>query len=559
MPHLTRRTLLAAGLAGPALSCAPAFAATRGVAHGAFTHGVASGDPLKDAVILWTRFVTADAGPGEIGWEVAEDDSFKSIVRSGKAAVSPRRDFCVKVDARGLKPGRSYAYRFVGAKGPSVTGLTRTAPDAGAASLRFALLSCANLGFGWFHAYRDAAARPDIELCIHVGDYFYEYGRGAYPSAKEAVAGRILMPEVELISSSDYHRRYANYRDDPDLQELHRIKPWIAIWDDHEFANDTWSGGAQNHDPATEGAWQTRRANAVQAYLDWMPVRHDPRQGLAIYRRYDWGGLATLLMLDTRMIGRSRAMSYQELFGDVPDMDETKLAAAVDAFKRKAYIDPKRTMMGFPQEAWLRKELQRSRAAGTPWQVMAQQVVMGDVVTPQAFNRFVPADATERTKTYTLSGTRLAKYGLPYTLDAWGGYPAARARLMADIQAHAANTIVLSGDSHSAWANNLAAAADGPCLAVEVAATAVTSPGMEKWLTAAPAGGREDALTGENPGIAWCDATNKGYAIVTLTRENATADFVALGDVADPAAGVIGNSRMVAEATGAGPRPWLLS
>jgi alkaline phosphatase D len=556
MTTLTRRALVLTGAASGLAAGFPIRAQTADLSHGTFTHAVASGDPTSESVILWTRFVTSDAMDGEIGWEIAEDDTFAKITATGKAPVRARHDFCVKVDVKGLQPGRPYAYRFLGAKSPSIVGLTRTAPAAGAASMNFALFSCSNLPYGWFHAYRDAAQRPDIELCIHVGDYIYEYGRGTYPTFNDSVPDRILWPEVEIISLSDYHRRYASYRDDPDLQELHRLKPFVTVWDDHELANDTFDGGAQNHDPATEGAWEDRRARAVQAYLDWMPIRQDPKSGLSIYRRYDWGDLATLMLLDTRMIGRSKALSYWEDIGDIPQMDEAALGAAAQKLSSGPLADPNRTMMGATQEAWLSNELKRSKQAGAVWQVLAQQVVMGAILTPQQFNTFMPADATERTKGYTMTGTRVARYGLPYTLDSWGGYPPARERLLADISANANNALVLSGDSHSAWACNLGDRGGRP-IAVEVATTAVTSAGMEKWLTGAPTGGREAALTSTNPELAWCDGTNKGYAMVTLTRTQATATFVAVGDVADRSAGVVAETRLVSEASASGPSAWV--
>ena len=202
MPRLTRRSLFAAGLAAGAFAHFPALAETPGLSHGMFTHAVASGDPLPDAVILWTRFVTADACDGEIAWEIAEDEGFTKLAGGGRATVRAAADFCVKIDARGLQPGRSYAYRFVAASGPSVTGLTRTAPAGGVARMTFALFSCSNLGFGYFHAYRDAAARADVDLCIHVGDYIYEYARGVYPKPEATLAGRLIAPETEIVTPS---------------------------------------------------------------------------------------------------------------------------------------------------------------------------------------------------------------------------------------------------------------------------------------------------------------------------------------------------------------------
>jgi alkaline phosphatase D len=555
MPRLTRRSLFAAGLAAGAFARFPAIAQTPGLSHGMFTHAVASGDPTADAVILWTRFVTADARDGEIAWEIAEDESFARTIGGGRVAVRAAADFCIKVDAKGLQPGRPYAYRFVAASGPSVTGLTRTAPAGGVQQMTFALFSCSNLGFGYFHAYRDAATRADLDLCIHVGDYIYEYARGVYPKPEATVPGRLIAPETEIVTASDYHRRYASYRDDPDLQELHRVKPWITVWDDHELANDTYDGGAENHDPATQGAWSERLAQAVQAYLDWMPIRHDPAAGLEIQRRYDWGDLATILALDTRMIGRSLQLSYRTAFADVMDKGDSALAVAAEAFAKGPLAAPDRTLLGARQEAWLSGELKRSQQAGAVWQVLAQQVVAGNQVFPEAYGGFAPATATDEQRKNLDFRVRLGRLGLPWNLDSWGGYPAARARLLADCTANARNALVLSGDSHNAWASNLGGTADRP-QALEIAGTGVSSPGLERSLSAAPEGGREAAAVEANPELAWCDVTRKGYALVTLTRERAETRFVATGPVTEANAPRFGETLIAAEASERGPGAW---
>jgi alkaline phosphatase D len=555
MPRLTRRSLLVAGVATGMAAGFPAIAQSGGLSHGMFTHAVASGDPTSAGVILWTRFVTSDARDGEIAWEIAEDESFANIVGGGKSPVQAARDYCVKVDAQGLQAGRPYAFRFVSASGPSATGLTRTAPSGGVAQLRFALFSCSNLGFGYFHAYRDAATRADIELCIHVGDYFYEYARGVYPETDQTPFGRLIEPETEIITASDYHRRYASYRDDPDLQELHRIKPWITVWDDHEIANDTYDGGAENHDPATQGPWEARRATAVRAYLDWMPVRHDPAAP-SITRRYDWGDLATILAVDTRMIGRTKQLSYADALGAVAEQDDATFNAAAEAFARGPLADPSRTLLGAAQEDWLSGELKRSKDAGAVWQVLAQQVVAGHQVMPSRVIDFLPSDADATVRAGLALLARAGKLDLPWNLDSWDGYPAARARLLADARANAANMLVLSGDSHNAWASNLGNASGRP-MAVEVGGTSVTSPGLETSMTAAPNGGREAAMTEANPELAWCDVTRKGYALVTLTRQTAEARFIATGDVTQRGAPPAGETVLVSEASASGPAGWV--
>lgn len=550
---VSRRRFFAGGLAAAGALGLGGVANARGLSHGMFTHGVASGDPLGEAVIIWTRFVTADAGPGRIGWEVAEDESFATLVASGTVEVRPARDFCVKVDVGGLKPGRHYVYRFISAKGDSVTGLTRTAPDKGVASLSFAQLSCANLAFGYFHAYRDALSRPDLDLCVHLGDYIYEYRRGKYPAAKDAVPERVLEPETEIVSPSDYHRRYARYRDDPDLQELHRTKPWIVIWDDHEFADDAWRDGAENHDPLTQGTWAARRAAAIAAYFDWLPIRHASRDGISIYRRFDWGGLATLIALDTRIVGRSKQPDY-DVFKPYTDKDDAALAAAVESFRKREMADPSRTMLGKAQEAWLGGELRRSKAAGVPWQIILQQVLVGSVSSPPEMSKFLPDDASEGSKAFMALRTRLVTQGLPFVVDNWNGYPMARARLLAALQANANNALVLAGDSHNAWANDLPG--DGRLAGVEIGCTSVSSPGIEAVLNRAEPGAREAVLTGFNEGLSWCDNANRGYTLVTVTPEAAVANYIATGSVRTRDAALTGETRLVSAASAHGAQAW---
>lgn len=281
----------------------PRAAWAQSLAAGAFTHGVASGDPLPDGVILWTRFI---GGDGRIAWEIAEDDAFARTTQRGEAQASAANDYCVKIDVRGLAPGRTYCYRFLSASGPSLIGRTRTAPEA-PESLTVGLVSCANYGFGYFHAYGHLAARDDVDLVLHTGDYIYEYGLDEYPRAEETVRARDFVPEREIVTLSDYYARYRQYHTDPDLLALRQAKPISAIWDDHEIANDATRTGAQNHQ-RNEGAYSDRVAAAAKAYFDWMPIRRPDASGVRVYRSLDWGGLARILLIDTRYIGRDRQL-----------------------------------------------------------------------------------------------------------------------------------------------------------------------------------------------------------------------------------------------------------
>ena len=557
MDRVTRRSVIVAASAAGLAAAFPLPARARDFAAGTFTHGVASGDPLKDAVIIWTRFMPAGAGVARIGWEVADDETFARIVAAGEAEARPESDWCVKADVQGLAPGRPYAYRFVAGSGPSPTGLTRTAPDGAADALNLALFSCSNLGFGWFNAYGHAAARPDIDVCVHVGDYIYEYKTGRYPSEPEIVAGRVIDPTTEIVALSDYYRRYASYRSDPDLQELHRVKPWIVVWDDHELTNDTWKDGAENHDPATQGTFADRMRAAMLAYDHWMPIRTTPAGIAAITRRFDWGDLATILALDTRFIGRDEPFGWRKVLEPHAGKGEAEIVAAAMAFARGPLADPARTLMGSAQEAWLAAEMQRSKDRGCTWQVLAQQVLAGAQAIPAGFAAFLGADASEGAKRFFATGAAMGRIGLPFNLDAWGGYPAARERLLATARTRGANTLVLAGDSHNAWAHNLGGTAGQPD-AIELGATGVSSPGFERALKAAPAGAREQAMMAANPEVAFCDLTNKGYVSVKLTKTAAEALFVATGPVAARDARAVSETRLVAEATdGAGVGAWV--
>lgn len=547
---IARRTLLLAA----SLAAAPRPAWAQNLARGTFTHGVASGDPLPDGVVLWTRFVGGSGG--RLGWEISEDENFASVARRGHANASIANDFCVKVDVRGLQPGRRYFYRFLSGAGPSPTGQTLTAPQGGVDQLTVALFSCSNFPFGYFHAYGHAAQRADIDIALHVGDYIYEYGRGTYPSANEAVAERVLEPASEIVRLSDYYQRYATYHTDADLLELRRLKPMSVVWDDHELANDTWREGAQNHQPNTEGTFADRIAAASKAYFDWMPIRRPEQRGARIYRSLDWGDLARIVLLDTRYIGRDRQLDYRSML--LPRLAEGGGdARAIIGEFRQVLDDPNRTLLGREQEAWFSETLAQSKQRGHAWQIVAQQVVMGEQYHAPDATRFLPADASASTRQWIGGGAQLTAMGLPWNLDSWSGYQAARARFLEACVANANNVVVLGGDSHNCWLNNLGAAGGGRMAAIEFAGGSVTSPGFERSLSAAGPGERETAMRAANSNLAWCDLTNRGYGALKLTAGACEAEWIAFNDWRTPQtpAPVITRMTSVTSAT-AGPSAW---
>ena len=508
MITLRRRALLQGLMLGSLAAPGLAQSLRRG-----FTHSVGSFDPAGGTVTLWTRYAGADET--RLGWEVAEDAEFGRVVKRGEALASGANDWCASATVAGLEPGHWYYYRFTA---PDLTrsdiGRTKTLPAGKLDRFKIAVFSCSDLPAGWFNAYAHAAARDDIDLVLHLGDYIYEYQQGGYPSAKDEVAGRLLDPPTEAWRLDDYRRRYANYRNDPDLQRLHQLFPVISIWDDHEFANDSWTGGAENHQPKTEGNWDLRKSAAKRAHAEWLPMAD------AAYASYDIGDLLTLIRLDTRIEGRMEQLDLGIAKGD---------PVALAAFRDGPWRDPQRTLLGFPQERWFADTLKASVKSKARWQLVAQQVVMGTIEVPVSITAdTLGPDAPAYRKRRFANAIAATKVGLPFNMDSWGGYAPARNRLLGAAQAVDANMIVLAGDSHNAWAFDLAN--KGRPAGVEFAVQGVTSPGFEGSVNIKP-DVLAAALIGQNHEMKWCDTANRGYMTVTLTRDEARCDWHLLDTV----------------------------
>ena len=521
-----RRQLLQLGALGLAGLSAPLRAAT----SGGFTHGVASGEPGPDRALLWTRY--ASGSDTALKWEVAESQDFARIVASGDCTASPASDCCAKAWATGLQPGKWYFYRFIAPNGEkSDTGRTRTLPVGKLGKFRIAVFSCSNYGFGWFNAYAHACEAGDFDLVMHLGDYFYEYKRGEYPKVKEALAERVL-PVDEATTLAGYRERFATYRSDPDLQRLHQLWPMVPMWDDHETANDTWQGGAENHQPG-EGDWPARKAASERAYREWLPVSDD------YWTSYEIGDLATLFKLESRHLAR---MEQLDLVAVAKGLSGEQLSAAMARFRDGPLRDPARTLLGPQQEAWLTQALKASTRARKPWQVLGQQVVMGQLrMAPQALDG-LSAKAPDWLKARIGAYVAAGQQGVPLNMDAWDGYPAARDRLLkASLEANA-NLLVLSGDSHNAWAFDLDR--QGHRVGVEMGGTSVTSPGGEDslpWI-------KPDQLAREsvaaNPQLKWCDTSQRGYTAVELTPQAATCEWRFLATVRQRSTALSGVQRM---------------
>ena len=578
-PALNRRQLL------KGVSASLGVLALRGFeVHAAsplyFTHGVASGDPLSDRVILWTRLIP---GSGEhravdCRWEVASDPQFMQLVNSGVVSTSAKRDYTLKVDAQGLEPGSAYFYRFLSEGIISPVGQTRTLPEGAVESFRIGVASCSNYPQGYFNVYRHMAD-SDLDLVLHLGDYIYEYAEGVYANAVATEElGRQVEPATEILTVEDYRMRYGLYRTDPDLQAVHARHPFICVWDDHELANDSWKDGAENHNQG-EGDFQARMTAARQAYHEWLPIRTaiSGDQG-PIFRSFKVGGLADLIMLDTRLHGRDRGLDYavdlplRTLSYDVSKTGQGTMVSSADAavapahqrrlvklpfdfstgeptaitdyglikdltaetlpknwhylpdiqtFKDQVLVDPTRAMLGADQEQWLDTELQASKQRGAKWQLLGQQVLMGKLKLPVLTDQQLKLDDAMPAYREILKMMQLlAPEQLPFNLDAWDGYAVCRDRVYASLAEHGVNPVVLAGDTHNAWAFNLANNM-GEAVGVEIGTPSVSSPGLETYLPTDPIV-LGNAMVEASAELFAVDTAHRGWSELVLTSQAMT-------------------------------------
>jgi len=480
-----------------------------------FRHGVASGDPTDRSVIIWTRVTTAVAVDVEVAWQVARDEAMLDVVADGVFTTGASRDFTVKVDVTGLDAGNWYFYRFTCNGQESQTGRTRTLPQVASGVAKFAVVSCSNYPAGFFNVYRDIALRDDLDLVLHLGDYIYEYGLGQYGTENASALGRVPEPQGEILTISDYRARHAQYKADTDSRAMHARLPLVAIWDDHEFANDSWKDGAENHND-DEGSWVARRDAALQAYFEWMPVRGEPQGGKTrIFREFRWGKLASILMLDTRLFGRDMQ----------PNVGNDVTPQSVG----QALQDATRRMLGAEQEAWLKDRLRKSH--DTTWQLIGQQVMVATMGPPDLeplIDRNAPSYFNAEQMDMVIASSKSHR---PQILDVWDGYPAAKADFLQVLGALASNPVVLSGDLHTAMAANLVlASTDGP-VAVEMMTTSVTSPTLSGYFPSREPNGVRDGILQQNPDLRFLDIEDHGWLCVTLTAEECTGEWNLLNTV----------------------------
>ena len=522
--------LLGIGAATPAI----AQPASRYSGAVTFQHGVASGDPLADRVMLWTRITPADSAAADIAysWRLNPIDRRAGGAKAGEGVTNSGRDWTVKVDVGGLDAGRAYTFEFQANGVASPMGRTRTLPSGPTRDVVLAVASCSLYPNGYFNAYEAIAKLPRVDAVLHLGDYIYEYGGpDSYGMGSAVAAKRPHDPNHEILSLADYRRRHAQYKSDPQLQAAHARAPWIVVWDDHETANDSYEHGAQNHQPETEGDWSERKARAIKAYYEWMPIREPAGGGFAINRAFQFGDLMSLFMVETRLTARDQQLNYDR------DLPAPGGPAEVAAFKAKLG-DPARRMMSESQEAWLAAGLKDSVKSGRTWQVLGNEVVMGRLMAPSLKKELGEARLAEiMAKEAPASQQRLerlerlSQLDLPYGLDMWDGYPADRERVYDAVKAAGARAIVLSGDSHAFWANELHDA-KGARVAAEFGTTGITSPGAGDTIKAFPVG---EVFASANSEVVFSDQAAKGFVLLSLSREEAKAELMTVSTiVAEP-------------------------
>lgn len=489
-----------------------------------FTHSVASGDPLGDSVLLWTRAVPTSVVDGSapvpdqsvpvcVTYKVFDSPSFYGDpVSSGEAFTSYDVDFTVKVEATGLNPDTKYWYFFADctkSASTSPVGVTRTIskPDTpaslvnGGKNLSIAVFSCSRYQDGYFNAYGFAAHNTSADIFIHLGDYIYEsLGNGA-PIGR-AVLGR------ELATIFDYRQRLAQYRTDASLQFAHQNAPWITVWDDHEVADNSWKAGTADSNDTTAGCsfspsgacFTDRKLAAVRAYHEWMPIRQvDVDDKFRIWRNFQIGKLLDLTMLDTRNYDRDLTDVYYN----------TDYVNTISSF-------PNRSMMGLAQENWFFDTLSASKERGAHWRVIGQQVVFSQL---------------------DVNGT--------FDLDAWDGYRASRTRVLDHIEQNKIdNTIILSGDSHANWASDLAHPNDTTnydpvtgkgALGVEFAGTAVTSTSsFGAGIAPAAADAKSRVLVANNTDLQWSEGSYRGFFLLNISPSTLSATYFAMNNISNP-------------------------
>lgn len=528
----SRRATLA-GMAGLALLAVAPIPLRAAPADGAFRHGVASGDPDENSVVLWTR-ISGVSGAAQVEWEVAADPEFSRILVAGRGEAGPDTDHTFKVVVQRLPASGVFWYRFRHAGTLSPVGRTRTLPRGRLDQLGIALASCSNFAFGLFNAYDAIARDPAVDFVLHTGDYIYEYGAEEWGGSVAKGLGRVHEPAHEIVSLADYRERHAQYKTDAGSQAMHAAHPFLSCWDDHESTNNPWAGGAQNHQSETEGDWIERRDASIRAYYEWMPVR-EPGPGRTraqFWRNYSFGDLATLFTLETRHTARAEQIDYLALRDRINSLEDARRVEAetIDA--------PGRAMLAPELEADLEASLRASKRSRQPWRLIGNPMPIARTRVPDVValglipDPFAEPEGSDEAKVLAWKG----KWNMPFYSDTWDGYEWARERLYAlSLRAGAGDLIFLTGDSHSFWANRLADAKGRPA-GLELGTAGITSPGdfIESGFGAETSRKLDAAFAAHNPEIDWTDNMHQGYVRLELARKSALATFVAVDGLTTP-------------------------
>lgn len=494
-----------------------------------FAHGVASGDPDTDSVVIWTR-VSASTDTVAVDWYVATDPEMLNVVRHGQFTTSAERDYTVKPVVDGLQAGESYFYQFVVNDLSSPIGRTRTLPVGHVDRLVLAIATCSNYPFGWFNAYETIANDDSVDMVVHLGDYIYEYrASGGYGGSTGHRIGRVHKPGHEIVTLADYRERHAQYKGDPGSKAMHGRHPLVVIWDDHETANNPWMGGAENHQ-LDDGDWATRRRASLRAYYEWMPIR-DPGPGGTYeqyWRHFKFGDLASLITIESRHTGRSEQISWSGKLDDFAD------AAEARKFYDEVVGAEDRNMLSPEMERFLATEFAESTASGRRWRVIGNQSVMARRFMPnldEPFFHELKGELGLLDRRQLAEITRLGELEIPDDLDAWDGYPAARERFYQLAKDAGANDLlVLSGDSHSYWANALYDADDKP-MGVELGSTGITSPRSLLSLGIPGLARFDELIAMKNKEVVWADGRYRGFIRLELNHQRAHADFITVSNV----------------------------
>ncbi len=470
-----------------------------------FYFGVASGDPLPDGVVLWTKVVPEGIEKQEVTWQVATDTALQNVMQSGSVSTDSASAFTVKVDVKNLSPGTTYFYRFKNGGAFSPIGRTKTAAATplegsgvvGVERLRLAVVSCSDYQGGFYNAFGDLAKRHDLDAVLHLGDYIYEYG--SWKSGRKKMMKNLRrqhIPDKECTMLKDYRTRYGQYRTDHQLQEAHRLHPFIVIWDDHETANDANASGSNHR--SGEATWEQRKANSRQAYFEWMPIRENP--GRSIIRRFSFGSLADLWMLDERL----EARSPQAKGTDDPNLNS-----------------PDRHILGEAQTRWLLDGVAASKAR---WKIIGNQVIFSPLHDSKVFSR-IPR----------------------IQMDRWDGYPAERRRIFDFFyENNIRNLVVVTGDVHTSWAFELTSDPLDPSkydpktgkgvIGAEFVTPSITSfnfdevaPKFVCWEAK-----RRFKKNKNNPHLRYLDVIHHGYLLLTLTPEAATGEWFFVKTIREP-------------------------